>query len=518
MRGANSLRMRAASLLCSLAVAWLAACSADTIVYRDRPPFNPPPDSINGFLGLFDVSTNQTTCGNCHVGHQRDWKSSAHSGAFATLVNSGHATASCYGCHTVSEHGNLAAAPAGWNRVPDSAYRNVQCENCHGPGLNHVQEPDLPGNVPLAHVTLDQPAASCASCHSGVHQPFAEEWAQSGHAQVVAEPAGRAECASCHDGRQTLIAWNADARYAERNASTPLPTTCAVCHDPHGSPNEAQLRFSISSPDPEQNLCMRCHIRRSEPAGGSAYANRPHAPQGAVLLGTAGYRPAGFAYDTSRIYTSHASERNPRLCAGCHVNQYDVTDEATGAFVLHSTGHLFRPIPCLDGQSRPTADNGCAYTTAARSFAACANSGCHASGDVAASALINLRDKLKTLADVLWQDVNHNETVDPGVDLGYLPMVKQSQPGEFAPDTVITAAEGAEFNARLVGEGLYANGDKSLGVHNPFLAEALLRANIREMQQTYSLPPVSPAAKRILDSPLPGAGPQARSIHILSAR
>src|SRR5574338_761292 len=505
-------RTRIGALVTALAaVSLLSSCGSDKIVYRDRPPFNPPPDSVNGFLGLFDVATNQTTCGNCHVGHQRDWKTSGHAGVFATLVNSGHASATCYGCHTVSEHGNLAPAPAGWNRVQDSAYRNVQCESCHGPGLNHVSEPDLPGNVPLAHVTLTDTAASCASCHSGVHEPFAEEWAQSGHAQIVTSAASQTGCASCHDGRQVLVAWNADARYAERNGTSPLPTTCAVCHDPHGSPNESQLRFSISSPDPEQNLCMRCHIRRTEPAGGSANGVRPHAPQGAVLLGTAGYRPAGFAYDTSRIFTSHASERNPRLCAGCHVNTYDVTDKATGAFVLHSTGHLFRPIPCLDGDGRPEADNSCAYTTGARTFASCPNSGCHASGDAAASALVNLRARLKTLADVLWQDVNGNQLIDAGVDLGYLPTVKQNLPDEFKPDTVITAAEGGEFNARLVGEGLYGNGDKSLGVHNPFLAEALLRASIQEMQSKYSLPAPPAAARQILDSPVPGAGPQAGS-------
>ena len=65
------------------AVLFLSGCSSDKIVYRDRAPFNPPPDSVNGFLGLFTIATNQTTCGNCHVGHQRDWSTSAHSGAYA---------------------------------------------------------------------------------------------------------------------------------------------------------------------------------------------------------------------------------------------------------------------------------------------------------------------------------------------------------------------------------------------------------------------------------------------------
>lgn len=501
--------------LCALA--FLAGCASDKIVFRDRPPFNPPPDSVNGFLGLFDVADNQTTCGNCHVEHGKDWKTSAHAGAYATLVNSGHAQASCFGCHTLNEKGNGLAGPAGWNLVEDSAYHNVQCENCHGPGLKHVQAPDLAGNVPLAHLTLEDSAASCAACHSGGHNPFADEWKQSRHAQVVTTAATRAECQSCHEGKGVLRAWNADANYVEHNDAALVPTTCAVCHDPHGSPNEGQLRFSISNPDPELNLCMRCHIRRTEPAGGS-HGTTPHAPQGAVLLGTAGYRPAGFAYDTSRIFTSHASERNPRLCAGCHVNAYQHTDPLTGEQIF-STGHLFRPIPCLDGSGRPVADNSCAYTTTARSFAACSNSGCHASGDAAASALVTLRDRLKSLSDVLWADVNGNETIDPGVDTGYLPTIMGAQPEEFAGDSIITSAEGAEFNARLVGEGLYDNGDKSLGVHNPFLAEALLRASIKDMQTNYpTLPPPPAAARRILDNPLQPSSlqpqPAARAISL----
>lgn len=488
--------------LALLAATVLLGCTSEKIVFRDRAPFNPPPDSVNGFLGLFDVATNQTTCGNCHVEHQKDWKTSAHAGAFEDLVNSGHAQPTCYGCHTVNEAGNGLVGPAGWNLVQDSAYHNVQCESCHGPGLNHVEAPDQPGNVPLAHLTLNDSAASCAACHSGGHNPFADEWKQSGHAQIVTVAASRAECQSCHEGKGVLKAWNADANYVEHDDAALVPTTCAVCHDPHGSPNEGQLRFSISSPDPELNLCMRCHIRRTEPTGGSSHGTEPHAPQGAVLLGTAGYRPAGFAYDTSRIFTSHASERNPRLCAGCHVNAYQHTDPLTGQQIF-STGHLFRPIPCLDGSGKPIADNSCAYSTSERTFAACSNSGCHATEDAAASALVNLRDRLKTLANVLWTDVNGNQTIDAGTDTGYLPQILASSPGEFAADSVITSAEGAAFNVRLVGEGLYANGDKSLGVHNPFLAEALLRASIADMQANYpSLPPPPSVAKRIIDNPL----------------
>jgi hypothetical protein len=45
--------------------------------------------------------------------------------------------------------------------------------------------------------------------------------------------------------------------------------------------------------------------------------------------------------------------------------------------------------------------------------------------------------------------------------------------------------------------------DGSSGVHNPFLAEALLRADIDELQATYpGLPPTAPAVQDIMKGPL----------------
>jgi hypothetical protein len=64
----------------------------------------------------------------------------------------------------------------------------------------------------------------------------------------------------------------------------------------------------------------------------------------------------------------------------------------------------------------------------------------------------------------------------------------------------------------MVGEGIYGNGDRSLGVHNPFLAEALLRANIQELQTVYGLTAPAAPVQRILDTPLQGAGPQAAGV------
>ena len=503
----------------------LGACTDEKIVYRDREPFNPPPDAQSGFLGYFTRATKQTTCGNCHVGHQRDWRATAHAGAWASLQGSGHAQPFCNACHTVNELGNAATGPAGYNAVADSAYHDVQCESCHGPGYTHVLEPDLPGNVPLApmRVVNASDQTGCAECHSGGHHPFVDEWEQSRHSHVLAAEAGRPECASCHEARAALAAWGQSANYLERDSTLPAnyfpPTTCGLCHDPHGTGYSAQLRFPIDVAAPEQNLCVKCHMRRIEPTPASSRGAQPHAPQGAVYYGIGGYRnPTYFVYDTQHVATTHASDvRNPRQCAGCHVLAFSKLDTLTNQTVF-STGHTFRPMPCLNAQGQPIADNSCAYPGepgfvlgVTRSLKSCAQAACH--GDpgneaVARDVFISGRNTLKMLVDVVWVDLDGDQTIDAyPVDTGYLAKVKATAPAEFTyTDATITPAEGAEFNARTVGEGLYGNGDKSLGVHNPFLSRALIQANIQELLATYAFLPAPPLeVQRLMAEPLPGA-------------
>jgi predicted CXXCH cytochrome family protein len=473
----------------SVVAAGLAgACTNTQIVYRDRPPFNPAPDLASGLLGYYTIATKQTTCGNCHVGHQADWATTHHANAFADLVSSGHMQASCQGCHAVSEKGNGLTAPAGWNKLADSAYKDVQCESCHGPGTQHVQLPDDKSKWPLARLTLTIANKSCAACHTGAHHGFADEWAQSAHAQIVtvAVNSTNAECKNCHDGKTVLKAWGVNTNYIEKDSSVFAATTCSVCHNPHGSENDHQLRFPINTPDPDRNLCMKCHLRRGEPEPGRS---TPHAPQGFVVLGIGGYRPPGANIDTLQTLTTHASVANPRLCAGCHVNNYNVTDPATGAFVFHVTGHLFKPIPCVDAQGKPLADPNCAYAPPARSFKSCTAAGCHATEAIAAGRLSQARTEIEALAAQIWVDGDHDQTIDaPPVDQGYLAIIKRDRPAELTNPTVITPARGAEFNVKTFGEGRYGNGDKSLGVHNPFLARALLTANIAELRAAYGLP------------------------------
>ena len=482
----------------------LGACTQTD--YIERTPVNPPPDASSGFLGYYDAGLKQTTCGNCHVSHQAQWSATAHANAWAALP--ADAPAFCAGCHTVNGHGNGIDSAAGYLKVKTAGYHDVQCENCHGPGESHANNPDG-GTVPLPHIGLRDSAASCASCHSGTHTPYAEEWGKSGHADSVANdhPATTAGCQGCHEGRAAILKLNGGhtTRYIDSVGTKTL--VCVVCHDPHGSPNSKQLRAPIDTPDPTRNLCMQCHLRNSTPSVTFTRGSRgAHAVQGPILLGEgAGWIPLGFYFDSAGMYSSHGSTANPRLCAGCHVNRITVSDSS--GFLFQSTGHLFRPAPCVDGAGKPLADNSCAYTSTARNWTACTNSGCHASASVAANFFNNERATVKALTDQLWIDVNHNGTLDAfPTDSGYVAQVYATTPTQFNGANGLTTAEGALFNVQMFMEqSVYSHSDGSYGVHNPFFYEALLSATISSMQTTYGLtPPPAPvqaAMSRALSRP-----------------
>jgi hypothetical protein len=233
-----------------------------------------------------------------------------------------------------------------------------------------------------------------------------------------------------------------------------------------------------------------------------------------VLLGFAGWRPPGFAYDTARIYGSHATDKNPRLCAGCHVTKFTVTDKITGAFAFQATGHLMRPIPCLDATGKPIADKTCAYSVAGRSWQSCTASGCHANATVALSAFNTVRNRMKFLADQLWLNSNNDGNLQATpTDGGLLATLKATRAGEWSTtDNILTPAEGAEFNARLCGEYNQSNSDNSKGIHNPFLCESLLTATINYVRSYYSLPAASVALQAAIDAPV-GAG-YGTSMHV----
>ncbi|MEX0843165.1 MAG: cytochrome c3 family protein, partial [Gemmatimonadota bacterium] len=236
------------TFLAVVGAAALGGCVDEDIVYVERPLFDDPPTQAEGFVGYSDEEAKRTVCGACHVGQQGRWQETAHADAWATLAATGDTRAFCEACHTVSGQGNDVDGDAGWVATGNPRYHDVQCESCHGPGLDHITIPDAPGNQPLATISLGANAdQSCAECHSGVHRPFAEEWASSGHGDMNAYPQGRPGCQSCHEGKGALRAWGVKSVFSPQDEAELQAITCAVCHDPHDASNQGQLRFALDA-------------------------------------------------------------------------------------------------------------------------------------------------------------------------------------------------------------------------------------------------------------------------------
>jgi predicted CXXCH cytochrome family protein len=450
-----------------------SACDSQ-IVYRDRNAMVDPVTGAGEFLGYSSVESQRTLCGNCHIGKQKEWQETGHARAWSTLQHSGAAQALCEACHSVSSLGNLVTAQSvGWVGTRNARYRDVQCESCHGPGLTHVLNPDARGTKPLAPLAVGTDLTrGCGQCHSGVHRPFAEEWSTSKHARVVGSRSTNVNCIGCHEAKGVLQAWGVKSTFLEETTpGDPMAITCAVCHDPHDSRHRGQLRFPTDVPSVEQNLCMKCHHRRGTPDLAASGAG-PHSPEGPLLLGDAGWYPPNFEFPAGALVGSHGSDRNTRLCATCHVTNYQISDALTGSFAFRATGHSFQAIPCVDGAGVPTGARDCDVTQ--RSFRSCTD-GCHTTESSARTVYTVVGVRIDRLA----AEVS-----------GLLARIPAS---EFSTtDNRYTTAEGARFNMQLAQK-------RGSIVHNPFLVEALLLASIRQIEIDYGL---RPAAMLSLDAEL----------------
>jgi hypothetical protein len=467
----------------------LPGCKTEEIIV-ELPPWEPAPAEAAGFMGYRTSEASnqgQTVCGQCHNSKQSAWVLTVHADAWNGLQNSGHAAEYCEGCHTDNSMGSTSTVEGGWLTTGDERYYDVQCENCHGPGETHANNPQA-SNIPLATMAVGTDLDSgCGQCHEGTHHPYLDQWEESPHAHVVESAAARESCAGCHRGQGTLIAWGENANYVEKLSGDPLPVVCGVCHDPHGEAMfEGQLRFPANSTSIETQLCSKCHNRRPEPDPGSSHGLEPHSPESALLVGEAGWFPPGANIGQGEILATHGTENNERFCAACHVAFMEIVDPATGDFVLESVGHNFNPIPCLDAQGVPLPfPNECGLSTADRGYFGCVDSGCHSSEQSAASALTAASARMEFLVEELHDLL---VIVDPNL----------SEPGgEIDPtNPTFTVAEGAFFNMELAEFGSEEFGTNTvLGstTHNPFLMESLLISSIAAVEDEYGaiLPRVS---------------------------
>jgi predicted CXXCH cytochrome family protein len=368
----------------------------------------------------------------CHIEIYDSWSQSAHAGAWDTLNASADKKEWCETCHTTGFNDTLHN---GFDPATDQPeyLKNVTCESCHGPDPMSLSDPS---------VAVDYNASVCGSCHqtaqfdgqSKTYHPYIDEWLNSSHALSLTAAGGAVatdpDCQSCHVA-QVAIVENFEGGTAQRPVTDPQPISCSVCHDPHGSLNEHQLR------KPADEICNTCHTVGT-PLPGETIRH----PQSSMRTGLSGI-------DESKV---------PRLefmrdatCADCHMY-------STGP-PQNITGHSFRP-----------------------KMEACVS--CHASDprtfpltlDQASSAVASWQDM--TVVSLLWTETN--------MTLAQY-MIDNAHLYHFS-DQVLNSAQAQYDEANYSLNFVVA--DRSLGAHNLPYALALLEfANETAEEIIYMLTP-----------------------------
>lgn len=109
------------------------------------------------------------SCATCHSDTYDKWSKTQHAHAFNSLKNkNADADPNCIKCHTVGFE-----KPGGYMRsYKDQKLINVGCENCHGPGSEHVKQRAFSENkVYFKFRPIGE--SDCRSCHYGeFSRPF----------------------------------------------------------------------------------------------------------------------------------------------------------------------------------------------------------------------------------------------------------------------------------------------------------------------------------------------------------
>ncbi len=124
------------------------------IAFADRVA--PPPEAGQAhYVGV-------EACSDCHDDARKVWDKTTHAHAYPTLQKDfKEYNLDCVSCHVTGYD-----KPGGSTVTHNEKLQNVQCENCHGPGSLHVDNPTKKGLI-----VVSPKVDVCVGCH---HPPHVE--------------------------------------------------------------------------------------------------------------------------------------------------------------------------------------------------------------------------------------------------------------------------------------------------------------------------------------------------------
>jgi formate-dependent nitrite reductase cytochrome c552 subunit len=207
-------------------------------------------------------------------------------------------------CHTTGyiPEGNQDALPG---LIGTWVEDGVGCENCHGPGSNHVNSPYL------VAMPVDRAGAACGDCHSRTavnaieaHDGFIDHNQQ--YAELFASKKRVMDCVDCHNPHASTL----------YDAAQAIKSECATCH--FESDNYQKIN------DRRHATCVDCHMprittqRRRRP--GALQRRRAHPSLRRQHAGAVAVQPgwhAGRAIRRSGVLVQGVPQRSrPGACAG----------------------------------------------------------------------------------------------------------------------------------------------------------------------------------------------------------
>jgi hypothetical protein len=286
---------------------------------------------------------------------------------------------------------------------------------------------------------------SCTQCHNdttlidGKHTAWAESVHGTGEAYVRGT---EASCAGCHSGGgfSAMVAAGLTPDTVENGDPNPTRQDCRTCHEIHTTYTDAD--WALATTDPvdllavdgatfdggEGNLCANCHQpRRAFPApddngmitGISSHWGPHHGPQSGMFLAVAG---AGVT--DGKVSPHYSAVKD--TCVGCHLGS--------------DASHTFEPVVETCQQCHPDATD---------------------------FDIDGVQTEIQQMGDELGGKL---------LALGLI--------SENSADGHPVVTEAPENQAIALYNWIYVmHEDKSMGVHNPSYAKALLQAGLDALSQ-----------------------------------
>lgn len=125
---------------------------SNKVEFASRKP-KAPASGEPGYVGV-------DMCASCHEDARKVWDKTRHAQAYVTLSKQfKEFNLDCVSCHVTGYD-----RPGGSTVTHVDDLKDVQCENCHGPGSLHAAKP-AKAKIPVAKPTADV----CLSCHHPPH-------------------------------------------------------------------------------------------------------------------------------------------------------------------------------------------------------------------------------------------------------------------------------------------------------------------------------------------------------------